>query len=303
MPASTARACSRPPRATFLIVTFAVVATLGGCIGNADDTAKLRQQAQAALARWADAVAAAGGPPAVVPVGELTGQVGDWEAAVGDNNKSALGAGLVEAGIDLPAATPPDGEVQWQSGTTVTVPLLSAQQAVIAIQGGATAPCDDCTAMRITGARLTTRQIETTRGPATAPVWEFAVEGTAVKVTRVAIANAVTVVPPPWDPNDPPVGISIQSATGTVGGRELTVTFVGAPLPGDQPCGEDYTTEAVESGLAVVAIVIRHPHLTLGGCTAIGATRTASIELAAPLGERAVLEVQEGRPVPVVLTP
>ena len=303
MPASAARACSRPRRAIFLVVTFAVVATLGGCIGNADDTAKLRQQAQAALARWADAVAAAGGPPAVVPVGELTGQVGDWEAAVGDNNKSALGAGLVEAGIDLPAATPPDGEVQWQSGTTVTVPLLSAQQAVIAIQGGATAPCDDCTAMRITGARLTTRQIETTRGPATAPVWEFAVEGTAVKVTRVAIANAVTVVPPPWDPNDPPVGISIQSATGTVGRRELTVTFVGAPLPGDQPCGEDYTTEAVESGLAVVAIVIRHPHLTLGGCTAIGATRTASIELAAPLGERAVLEVQEGRPVPVVLTP
>ena len=37
--------------------------------------------------------------------------------------------------------------------------------------------------------------IETTRGPATAPVWEFTLQGTAVKVTRVAIAHAVVVAP------------------------------------------------------------------------------------------------------------
>ena len=128
-------------------------------------------------------------------------------------------------------------------------------------------------------------------------------QGTAVRVTRVAIANPITVVPPPWDPNNPPVGLAIDSASGTVGGRQLTVAFVGAPLPGDQACGEDYSAESVESDLAVVVIVTRHPHAAFGACSAIGAPRTATVELASPLGERAVLEVQEGLPVPVALTP
>ncbi len=150
---------------------------------------------------------------------------------------------------------------------------------------------------------MTTGPIETSRGSATAPVWDLTVEGTAVTVTRAAIADAIAVVLPPWNPDDPPVGLAIDSASGTVGGRQLTVAFIGAPLPGDQPCGEDYTAEAVESDLAVVVIVTRHPHMTIGACTAEGAPRTAALELAAPLGERTVLEVQQGRPVPVTLTP
>ena len=136
-----------------------------------------------------------------------------------------------------------------------------------------------------------------------APVWEFTVRGTAVKVTRVAVAAGITVTPPPWDPNHAPVGISIESATGTVGGRNLTVTFTGAPKPGDQGCGADYTAEAVESSTAVVVIVTEHPHGLFEACTAVGAIRAADVELAAPLGERAVLEVKQGLPVPVRLTP
>jgi len=212
-------------------------------------------------------------------------------------------AGLVEPPADLPTEAPPDGEVRWPDGATASVLLISAQQAVAALRTAITEPCGDCTSLRITGSGLTTGPIETSRGPAIAPVWEFTVQGTAVKVTRAAIADPITVVPPPWDPNDPPVGLAIESASGTVGGRELMVAFVGAPLPGDQACGEDYTAEAVESELAVVVIVTRHPHAAFGACRAVGAPRTAAVELAAPLGGRAVLEVQQGLPVPVVLTP
>ena len=287
-----------------ILAAIAVAPLLAGCLGNADDPAKLQRQAHAALARWADAVAAAGGQSPVVLVGERTRQVGDWELAVGDNNKRALMAGLVEAPVQMPTEAPPAGEIRWHDGTTASVPLISAQQAFAAIQTGSTEPCgDDCTPLKITTARLTTGPIETSRGPATAPVWEFIVQGTAVKVTRVAIANQITVVPPPWDPNDPPVGIAVESASGTAGGRELTVAFDGASLPGDQPCGEDYTADAVESDLAVVVIVTRHPHVTIGACAGVGALRTATVQLAAPLGERAVLEVQQGLPVRVVLTP
>jgi hypothetical protein len=297
------RPVARRIRPVALLAVVAMALVLAGCLGTGDDPAKLQQQARAALTRWADAVAAAGGPSPVVLVGELTGQVGDWEPAVGDNNKIALMAGLVEGDASLPAATPPDGEVRWQDGTTATVALMSAQQAVAAIKGGTSAPCGDCTPLRITDARLTTGPIDTSRGSATGPVWDLTVEGTAVTVTRVAIADAIAIVVPPWNPDDPPVGLAIDSASGTVGGRQLTVSFVGAPLPGDQPCGEDYTAEGVESDLAVVVIVTRHAHVTLGACTADGAPRTATLELAAPLGERTVLEVQQGRPVPVTLTP
>ena len=284
-----------------IVAAVAVAAALSGCQGAQDP--KLHQQAQAALARWADALAGAGGQQGVVLVGELTGQVGDWELAVGDNNKRALMSGLFEAAVSLPAEAPAEGEVQWQDGATKAVRVISAQQAVAEIRASSAQPCPDCVSLQITAAQLTSGRVETSRGPATAPIWEFTLQGTAVKMTRVAIADSITVVPPPWNTDDAPAGISVDSASGTVGGRELTVAFVGAPLPGDQGCGADYSAEAVESPAAVVVIVTEHPHGAFEACTAVGARRTTSVKLAAPLGERAVLEVKQGLPVPVLLTP
>jgi hypothetical protein len=289
-----------------IVAAIALAAGTSGCglLLSRNDSSRLHQQAQAALTRWADAVAAAGGQSAFVPVGELTGQVGDWEEAVGNNNKPAVMAGLVEAAVSLSAEIPPDGELRWQGGSTATVRLISAQQALSELKADAAgSSCPECVPLQITGARLTTGPIDTSRGPAVAPVWEFTLKGTAVRVTRVAIADRVSVVPPPWDSSDPPVGISIESATRTVAGRPLTVSFTGAPDPGSQPCGADYTAEAVESPTAVVVIVTEHPHSAFGeACTDVGALRTAEVALSAPLGERAVLEVKEGRPVVVTLT-
>jgi hypothetical protein len=287
---------------TFL-AAIAVAPILAGCAGSPDAPARVPEQAQAALTRFADAVAAAGGRTAVVLVGEQTNQVGDWELEVGENNKLALMAGMVVDNAGLPAKAPPNGEVRWPDGRTASVVLNSAQHAFASIRAGSPEPCSDCAPLRITAARLTTGPIETSRGPATVPVWEFTVQGTAVRVTRVAIANAIAVVPPPWDPSNLALGPAVESASGTIGGRELTVAFIGSPRPGSQACGEDYTAQAVESDLAVVVIVASHPHGGIGACTSEGALRTATVELAAPLGERAVLEVQQGLPVSVVLTP
>ena len=65
-----------------------------------------------------------------------------------------------------------------------------------------------------------------------------------------------------------------------------------------QPCGADYTTEAVESSLAVVVIVTAHPNGAAGACDAVGAHRTASVTLASPLGERTLLEAAWDVPLP-----
>ena len=276
--------------------------TLAGCAfaPGATDPAAARQRAQTVLSAWAEAVAAAGDGASVTPVGELTGQVGDWEEGVGDNNKPALMAGLVASVGPLSEESPPDGEVAWEDGATAKVPLLSAQEAIVAIESTAAAPCPECAVLLVTDARLTSGPIQTTRGPATAPIWEFTVQGTAVKVTRVAIANPVVVAP---DEGGWGLGLAIDSASGSVDGTELTVAFVGAPNPGNMPCGEDYTAEAVESELAVVVIVTRRPHLTIGACTSAGARRTAAATLAAPLGNRVVLDLQQGTPVSVEMAP
>ncbi len=279
---------------------LATIALAGCAFAGATDSAPAHQRAQAVLSKWADAEAAAGANAAVTPVGELSGQVGDWEEAVGDNNKRALMAGMVASANPLSDEAPPNGAVTWQDGTTTTVPLLAAQQAIVAIENTTQAPCSDCSMLLVTDARLTSGPIQTTRGSATAPIWEFTVQGTAVKLTRVAVANAVVVAP---DQIGSGLGLSIDSASGSVSGTELTVAFVGAPDPGDKPCGEDYTAEAVESELAVVVIVTRHPHVTIGACSAVGARRTAVATLAAPLGSRAVLDLQQGTPVPIVLGP
>lgn len=222
---------------------------------------------------------------------------------MGDNNKRALMAGLVFTDTPLPEATPPDGVVTWQDETTTKVRLLSAQDALVAIGSTTSSPCVGCAPVVVTAPRLTSGPIETARGPATAPIWEFSVQGSAVKVTRVGLANPVVVSPGEADPQ---LGLAIDAASGTVGGRELGVAFIGAPDPGDRPCGEDYTAEAVESEIAVVVIITRHPHprgLLGGACSAVGARRTATATLAAALGDRAVLDLLRGTPVTVLVAP
>jgi hypothetical protein len=232
----------------------------------------------------------------------VTGQIGDWEPQNGQN-KAALLDGRVVVTTALPSAPHAEGEVVWDSGATRTIPLISAADAIRELAAPGAGSCPDCVPLEVTGARLSTARIQTTRGPATVSAWEFTLKGTAVRVTRPAFSNSglVKVVPPSWDPYHAPAGLRIESATTTTGSRELTAVFIGAPGPGSQPCGADYTGEAVESANAVVAIVLTHPHRANETCTAIGARRTTVVQLAQPLGERAVLEVQQGLPVPVTI--
>jgi hypothetical protein len=289
-------------------VMVAVVCLLGGCAsglglqGGSGD--RLHQQAHDALARYDQAVQAAGGQASFVPVGELTGQIGDWELANGDNNKRALMAGRLIAVGPLPTLTRTAGQVRWDSGAAQAVPLIDADRALAELVAAGTSDCPACLPLQVTGARLATAHIQTTRGPATVPAWEYTLRGTEVRVTRVAVVRAAraTVTPPSWDPYNTPAGIPIDAATTSLSGQQLTVTFTGAPDPASKPCGANYTGEAVESANAVVVIVTEHSHAAGETCADVGAERTAAVNLAQPLGERAVLEVQQGLPVPVTIT-
>ena len=262
---------------------------------------RLHRQAHDALERWADAVRKSGGAT-IAFVGDLTGQVGTWEGSVGGNNKAALAAGLVEAGTALSETAPPRDKVRWLDGSEIDVNVLSAADTLggLVAAGAGSASCPDCEPLVVGEAQLATGLVDTSRGPANAPAWVFSIEGTAVKVTRIAVDQSVTVDPPPWNANDPPVGISIESATGKPDARKLTVLFTGAVNAADKQCGVDYSAEAIESDLAVVVIVHEHPNPAPGACDLVGRTRTAIATLDTALGTRAVLEVKQGLPVSLV---
>ena len=224
------------------ITAVVLVAAVAACdLAAAPPTADpgadwLHVKAESALTRWATAVAGSGGQRAFAQVGDPTGQVGNWEVAVGENNKLAVMAGQVLDTPEMPAEKPPDGEVRWSDGTTRMVSLTTARDAVTALTGHGGGDCSGCRPVLLTGARLTTGQVDTSHGSATVPVWEFTVEGSAVRLTRVAIDPASMVVLPPWDPIGVPFTLSIMSASGAVDGRDLTVKFIGAEHSADEPC-------------------------------------------------------------------
>jgi hypothetical protein len=309
---ATARSRTRAARSALgvvsLVLGLAIVAagcaapglTPDGSSKPTDEPApadRVHVQARDALERWAEAVRTSGGA-AITFTGDLTSQIGEWEAE-NEANKASLVAGIVEASTDLPTDKPSRKEVKWLDGTKVDVGVITAQAALDAlVEAGAGAECRGCLPLQVIDAQLATGLVETSRGPAEVPMWVFTIKSTTVRVTRVAVDESVTVVPPAWNADDPPVGISIDTAAGSADSRKVEVTFVGAVEDASDPCGADYAVEALESELAVVIIVVKSAGN--GPCRAIGKTRTATVTLDAKLGERAVLEVRQGLPVPVV---
>ena len=262
---------------------------------------RIHRQAQDALVRWADAVRESGGAT-ITFIGALTGQIGEWDEDDGDR-KLALAAGLVEAVTDMSSESPGRREVKWLDDSEVDVNVLSAAATFEALVAGGAGECPECTPLRVTEASLATGLAETSRGPAEVPMWVFGLAGTSVRITRVAVDESVTVVPPPWNADDPPVGTSIDWARGSPDSRDLEVGFVGRSETGR--CAEEYTGEAVESELAVVVIITGRPTADpdgptdMGSCRLAGSPRTVNVRLADPLGDRVVLEVRQGLPVPI----
>ena len=231
------------------------------------------EQVQAALARWA--ASAGGATSKVVFVGDLTSQIGDWEASVGDNDKVAL----IQARYDLPRASRrhplAPGEDRWPDGTSVTVELRSAGDALAELARSGAAGCDGCRPLEITGARLTTgrsRRHEDRRPVRSGVQGRREQRGHHPRRGRGPGQYRAAAV----GSERRPQGISIDSARGDAGSRDLTVSFIGAPAAGDQPCGADYVAEAVESELAVVVIVTEHPNPVRAACSLVGALRTAA---------------------------
>lgn len=249
-------------------------------------------QARKALANWDRSA------DGQIPIIPRTEQLGDWEASVGENNKLALTAGVIDAAPELDDRPPPDGTISWENAESRPTAVLSAEDTLESLRAGGN--CSGCKPLTVTGATLTTMQVESSNGPAVVPAWRFTLRGTAVQILRAAVA-VPKLTPLPHDPYAQTFFQPIRSVALADDRRTLTAIFTGTPWPASKPCGADYTAHVVESATAVAVIIVDHPHEGGGeqACRSVGGDRTATVKLAEPLEGRAVISIQEGLAVPV----
>lgn len=218
------------------------------------------------------------------------------------------GAGLavarITAAVALPGEPPPGGVVRWESGRIMPTPLLSSAETLERMRRPGAARCPACREVVVTGARLTAIAVGTAQGPATAPAWEFTLAGISARLVHLAVPPASLVEPLPGTARAD--GVPVSEARVSAHGRQVTLTFPGAPPLEPGPCGMDYTVKFAE-GMRVVAVQVverRRPAPTTTAarplaCREPGMERHAGVVLDAPLGDRTVLDVRSGGPVPV----
>lgn len=232
--------------------------------------------------------------------------------------RQAFQAGLFRLKGTLPD-TPQTGSVQFPDGSRLRVPVVGARTAYrLMDRGGATCdgpttppPARDsrpaapsggvvptglgpCTALTVTGARLATAPLRTSRGVATVPVWLFTVERLSGPVGQVAVSpDAVSQVPQPPALPPLPAGSRLAAAqdlTG-VGGESLRFRV------GVSPCDRDVRARVLEAdGVVVVGASVTRSN-DGSPCPAIMMLDPVRGTLAAPLGGRLVVDVATGRPL------
>jgi hypothetical protein len=228
--------------------------------------------------------------------------------------KQAFEAGWYREQVAIPPTRVGEGAVRFPDGT-LDVPLVSAAEAYRQLDLGDPPPCEGrpkvpgptvepgpdgpvadapavaaCVPLTVTGVKLGTVELRTSRGEATVPAWLFTVEELAVPVAQVAVApSAVSAVPDAAPPGSPAPELAAAQNVVSIEGAELTWRVgVGACDTGVEPLVAEFDDVVV-----VGAGVVRGT----GVCTDQLKLEPVSATLKAPLGSRAVLDVVTGSPV------
>jgi hypothetical protein len=112
------------------------------------------------------------------------------------------------------------------------------------------------------------------------------------KADRFQPPRVFHVNPSKPDPSGRLSGVLFSAVPLNAAGTRLKITFMGeSGPPAAQPCGVDYAAEAVESDKAVAVIILEQRNGS-GICAGVGMSRTATLNLAEPLGDRGIFPVQ-----------
>jgi hypothetical protein len=226
-----------------------------------------------------------------VPIGDLT--IGPSHGFPNVATRQAAGNGWYKLDATLPAIGS-DGVVVFPDHSKLKVPVVGAAEAYRSLAIGGEPTCgtidDDCGYLTVTGAKLTTATLRTSRGAATVPAWSFAVREMKNPMVRVAVAHqAVTRL----------VHADLakaQYADQLAGAHYLTTTDrdrIDYQL-GIGACDTDIQPRFWESDTVVVIGGTVTPP---SGCTAQMLIRPVSVTLTRPVGDRVILDVVTGGPV------
>jgi hypothetical protein len=299
-----------------LVLTLLLVTA--GCASRGREPAlsgAFNARAAAIDRAWRDAL---GGPAGqawrtgLVPLQDLTVAPAGLTAA----QQASVTAGWYATGADLSGAVPADGLVRFADGASLSVPLQSADAAYRQLRkgdppcgGGIAAPASpsgppaggpvgapavhDCAVLTVTGARLGTTTLRTSRGEATVPAWLFTVRELPQPVARAAFAATATT--PVSYPDIP--GPSAGELAGLAGAVRLTATGERRLdfTIGTGGCDHDPTGLVYETGDTVV--IGGHAVPGTGACDGSLTYRPVSVTLTAPLGTRPVFDAVSGRPL------
>lgn len=323
------RAALRATRSIAIGAALLIALATGACaqtaqsarpVGPGPQAISAFQQRAAAVARaWEASGTARAWRSGFVPLEPLSKPGTDVGFTVA--TKEAFLAGRYTAAVSTWPTAPSQGQIAFDGGATMTVPLQSAADAYAqlaahpaecppAIEPSTPAPPDNggaasasaapgnagpsvgCVRLRITHVEFGSVAVLTSRGEARAPAWLFTVNGLGAPIARVAVApSAITLPPAEADPGVRLPSIARADSLVSVDGR--TVTFriaVGACEHGFQPLVYETATSVVVGGTAI-------PDPGVTACPAIGLVKPVVAHLAAPLGDRLVLDVIGGQPL------
>jgi hypothetical protein len=139
-----------------------------------------------------------------------------------------------------------------------------------------------CTALTVTGVKLGTVRLHTSRGEATVPAWLFTVDEFAGPLARVAVAPAAIRTVPAT-----PQMMVGDLGSFTVDGTRLTYPIITG-------CAKDITPLAYEADDLIVVGAKVTP--VDGACPAMAKVEHLTVTLKAPLGDRVVL-TESGQPI------
>ncbi|NGO71549.1 hypothetical protein G5C65_25005 [Streptomyces sp. SB3404] len=189
----------------------------------------------------------------------------------------------------LPATRPKDGRVAWAGGETLTRPLEGADESYKALAGDHAGGRPHLT---VTGAKLGEMTLATSRGPAVVPAWQFALDGYDSPLKRAAVKPSKLPQPPIGRARDVP-GFPLHHLTRIAAdGRSVTVVALHGA------CDDGPVVDVLETrGSVVLSASVKHRKHE-GYCTKQGKLQQVTVRLDRPLGDRVLLDVINGRPVP-----
>lgn len=223
-----------------------------------------------------------------------------------DAAEGALRAGWLRTDVEFPDEEPDDGQVTFDGGDTLDLPLVAAAQAWQEVHTGepecpegTPAPppspsgepdepvsgAAECTVLTVTGAELETVTLATSRGPAEVPAWQFELAELDGALARVAVSPEQVSGVPVLDGIEFSYFQGLATAMGLVAvdGTEVSYQLgVGA-------CDIDITPLVHETDDAVVLGGTARLDPEVDACTDQLLMEKLSVTLTEPLDQRPVL--------------